>query len=228
MKADRAVLAHVLPFGVWVGIMSLPIEAVAWRYAAQTLVTAACLGWLRPWRYYPRCGVHLLPVAFLIGTSVCGLWILPESAWMQRFPLVQDTYLKYAVFPLGMITGYEATSPYAPEQCGWPLALVRLAGSAVVIAAAEEFFWRGLVMRWLVGRDFLRVSPRAVGMTMLGLTACLFAVEHDRWLVGMAAGWAYGLLYGRSGDIWAAVWAHMVTNFLLGLYVLATASYAFW
>ncbi len=35
------------------------------------------------------------------------------------------------------------------------------------------------------------------------------------------------LLLGTR-DIWAAILAHCVTNFLLGLYVLLTSSYQFW
>jgi CAAX prenyl protease-like protein len=228
MKIDRALLAHILPFVAWVAIMSLPIGAPAWRYALQTLAGAACLIWLKPWRYYRPVEIRRLPAALLVGLAVGVLWVLPESGWMLRFPFAHDLYLRYGVRPLGVITGYELLSPYAPEHCGWPLALVRLTGSAVVIAAAEEFFWRGFILRWLVSRDFLRVDPRAVKMGLFLLTALLFGLEHDRWLAGTVAGLAYGALYVRTNDLGLAVFAHMVTNYLLGLYVLATASYCFW
>ena len=208
--------------------MSVPVTGLAWRYTVQTLASAVLLGWLKPWRYYAPVQIRNLPLAFAMGVVVCFVWILPESSWMLRFPYLHDLYLMYGVRPLGEITGYEATSPYAPEQCGWVLSLVRLVGSAVVIATAEEFFWRGFLYRWFISREFQKVDPGKVQLGLFVLAAFLFGLEHDRWLVGAIAGLAYGWLYVRTRDIWAAVFAHVVTNFLLGLYVLATASYYFW
>jgi CAAX prenyl protease-like protein len=227
-EAWYALRAHALPFIGWVGVMSLPFPPPAWRYALQAVVCVALLCALRPWRYYPAPVIRHLPLALLVGIGVCVVWVLPESPWMFRFPYAHDLYLKYGVRPLGVITGMEAVSPYAPEQCGWILSLVRLAASAVVIATAEEFFWRGFIYRWLVSTEFIRVEAGHLKGGMFVLTAFLFGLEHNRWLVGLMAGLAYGALYLRTRDIWAAVAAHMVTNFLLGLYVLAAGAYCFW
>lgn len=227
--ADRRPLwAHLAPFLFWVGIMSLPISPPAWRYALQSAAGAACLVWFRPWRYYAPPRIGALPLAFVVGLAVCAVWVLPESPWMLRFPYAHDLYLKYGVRPIGVIAGAEAVSPYAPEIAGWGLALIRLAGSAAVIAVAEEFFWRGFLSRRLVAGSFLAVDPRTVRGSAFVLTALAFGLEHDRWLVGMIAGAAYGGLYARTRDIWAPVVAHMVTNFLLGLYVLSMGAYGFW
>ena len=56
----------------------------------------------------------------------------------------------------------------------------------------------------------------------------MFAVEHEQWFAGALAGIAYGWLYLRTRDIWAAAFAHVVTNYTLGWYVLTTQSYQFW
>ena len=56
----------------------------------------------------------------------------------------------------------------------------------------------------------------------------MFGLEHDRWLVGFVAGLIYGAFYVRTRDIWAVAFAHVVTNLLLGLYVLAWGEYTFW
>jgi CAAX prenyl protease-like protein len=58
--------------------------------------------------------------------------------------------------------------------------------------------------------------------------ALAFGFEHDRWLAGFLAGVIYGLVVIRTRDIWAACAAHVVTNFLLGVYVLARGAYGFW
>jgi CAAX prenyl protease-like protein len=227
-NAKRALWAHVLPFMAWIAIMSVSVGSPAWRYAIQAAASAVLFCVLKPWRYYPRVKIAQLPLALAVGVVVGVVWILPESPWMFNFPYAHDLYLKWGIRPLGVITGTEATSPYSPDQCGWGLTLLKLTGSALVIATAEEFFWRGFLYRWFVAREFLGVDPGRIHRAMFVITALLFGMEHDRWLVGTVAGFAYGWLYARTSNIWAAVFAHIVTNFLLGLYVLVTASYFFW
>ena len=89
--------------------------------------------------------------------------------------------------------------------------LVRLFGSAFVISVAEELFFR----RWLM---------RFAGFWWM---VALFAVEHDRWLVGAIAGVLYGWLALRKGLV-SAIVAHVTTNLALGLYVLETGKWQFW
>ncbi|MEI6516583.1 MAG: CAAX prenyl protease-related protein [bacterium] len=217
-------LRHVAPFLVWVAVMCLPLPDPAIQYAIQTVATLAILLMARPWRYYPSLSVELLPVSILTGMVVFVLWVLPESDWMRKFPALFDLYARYGIRGVAP----DGPSPYAPEQCGWALAVIRLAGSALVIAVAEEFFWRGFLMRWMKAQPFLGVSPRHIGWGFLLAGSCLFGLEHSRWLAGILAGLAYGLLYIRTGTLWTAIIAHIVTNYLLGLYVLATGAYQYW
>jgi CAAX prenyl protease-like protein len=222
----EAVWRHAAPFLVWVLVMCLPMQNQALRYAIQ--VGGGVIAFLvaRPWRYYSGLSVRWLPVSVLVGVGVFVCWVLPESPLIRRIPWLYDLYMSVAV--RGGAAPASGGSPYAPEQCGWVLAGVRLAGSAFVIAVIEEFFWRGFLMRWLRGHSFLSVFPRGMGWGILLTSSVLFGLEHSRWLMGVLAGLAYGLLYIRTGDLWAAVAAHITTNYLLGLYVLATGAYVFW
>ena len=225
---NRALWAHVLPFLAWVVIMSLAFTGAAKLYAIQAaLALTLFMGW-RPWTYYSPVAVRRFPLAVLIGALVCVIWILPETNWFSRFPWLQDLYLCWGVRPLGEITGTPLHSPYAPESCGWGLSLAKLAGSAFVIATLEEFFWRGFLYRWLAEREFTKVDPRAGHLMAFAIMVVLFGLEHDRWLAGMIAGAAYGAVYVFTRDLWAAVVAHVTTNLLLGLYVLAYGQYRFW
>ena len=97
-----------------------------------------------------------------------------------------------------------------------------------MIAVIEEFFWRGFLMRWMVKSDFISVDPLRITRLFLIISAVVFGLEHSRWFVGIVAGLAYGWLYCRKGDLVAVAVAHVTTNFLLGLYVLATGAYQFW
>ena len=217
-----------MPFAAWLVLMAAPGLPPAWNYALRTVVCLVLFMWLCPSRGYARLRIRNLPSAFLVGVAVFAVWVLPESPWMERWPALRDLYLRWAVLPLGTMPAPLTVFPFAPEVCGWLLALVRLAGSVLVIAPIEEFFWRGLVYRWLIGKEFTQIDLGTLRWPILLAVSVCFGLEHDRWLVGIMAGLAYGLLMIRTRDIWAAVAAHGVTNFLLGLYVLAMGAYRFW
>ena len=119
-------------------------------------------------------------------------------------------------------------SPFDPASCGWGLTLVRLLGSAFVIAVIEEFFWRGFLYRWIQSLDFLDIDPGKLHLGAFIGVAAIFGAEHREWLAGVVTGILYALLYIRTRDIWAACTAHVTTNLLLGVYVLATRNYLYW
>lgn len=219
---------HALPFVVWIAIMMLPGDPSGWRYAIRAALGAGVFLWCRPWEYYkpPRWSDALVGVP--VGIAVLLVWIGLETPWAERFPAVQEFYLRWFVLPVARLPESPATSPYAPSVCGWPLSLVRLAGSAFVIAVVEEFFWRGFLYRWLVDRNFLSVKLELFELQAFLLMVLFFGLEHDRWLAGMFAGAAYGGVILWRRNVWAAVFAHVLTNFLLGLWVLHANQYIFW
>ena len=219
---------HATPFLAWIALMPALDYSPGWIYAARTVLCIGLLFYFCPWRWYAPLNVKNLPLAFGVGLLVFAVWVFPESAWMSRFPVVQEWYLR-----LGTIWPWElpdpvTETPYAPEVCGWPLTIMRLMGSAVAIAVIEEFFWRGFLYRWLQASNFLKVDLGVFHLSSFVLMAVFFGLEHQRWFVGALAGVAYGLMLIKTRDIWAVAIAHGITNFVLGLYVLATGSYAFW
>ena len=229
MTGDERMAAwrHVAPFLVWVVVMSLPVTDLAIRYAIQAGAAVIVLAWVRPWRYYTAVSLRFQPWAVLVGAVVCAIWVLPESPWMRSYPGIQELYYRLAVRG-GDAVSPGGVNPYAPGQCGWWLTAVRLTGSAFVISLAEEYFWRGFLMRWMQGRPFTAINPGHVGWGVILVCSIVFGLEHSRWAAGIAAGLAYGLLYSRTRDLGAAITAHVTTNLLLGLYVLFTGAYAFW
>lgn len=207
--------ATVAPYLVWMALMML-LPATAVDYATRTACTAAALCFyiftVKPAApAWPR----TLTWGVLAGLAVGVLWVAPESF---------DWYRRYLIIGGGAAT---EPSPYDPAVCGWPLTLVRLAGSAFVIAAAEELFFRDFLYRWLQKRDWTSVDRRTFDLNAFLWMTALFALEHDRWLAGAAAGALYGLVYIRHG-LGAAVTAHVVTNLALGLYVIGRGEWGFW
>ncbi len=226
-----AVLAHTVPFLAWVALMlgfDVAGERAAWTYALRTVLVVALLAALRPWRWYPRPRTrHVLP-AIGTGVLVLGLWLLPFVGMRDGMPWLQELYLRFGVLPIGRLPIMHTRSVYAPAACGWPLTLVRLLGSAFVIAVAEEFFWRGFLYRRLQHGSFLRIPLGTFDREAFWTCALLFGLEHRELVAGIAAGAVYSLLLIRTRDIWAAILAHSTTNLLLGLYVLRYDAYGFW
>lgn len=221
--------AHVAPFIAWLFLMQMLGDPAGWKYAARS---AACLGlflFLRPWQWYPRFSLKNLPIAVAVGVGVFVAWVIGEAAWtVNHAPAVHEAYVKWGVMPFGALREPVTSLPYDPAVCGWALSIVRILGSAFVIAPIEEFFWRGFAYRWAMGGNFLEQDAGRFVFFPFALVALVFGFEHAEWLAGIVAGIAYGWLYLKTRDIWAASIAHIVTNLLLGIYVLATGSYQFW
>lgn len=192
--------ASILPYAVWMAMMLL-LPPTSECYAARTLVTAVllvpCLVYLERHHGVIHRNRTLMPE--LGWGVVVGLGVL--AVWL--LPEQYDWYHRWFVY------GEGGTSAVAESDIA--LKIARLLGSAFVISVAEEMFFR----RWLM---------RFAGFWWM---VALFAVEHDRWLVGAIAGVMYGWLAVRKGLLSAMI-AHVTTNLLLGLYVLETGRWQLW
>jgi uncharacterized protein len=217
-------VARALPFAVFIGLMAVEPWLAAqlagvidprWLYGIRAGLVAGLL-----FVFWPsfteltaahRPSVQEIWLALAAGLLVLGIWLLLDSG----------------IFVLGQSgSGFE---PHAADgSIDWSLALMRLAGSALVVPLMEELFWRSLVMRWLEEADFLAVDPARIGLRAVLLSSIVFGLEHSQWVAGMLAGLVYGWLYVRSGNLWVAIAAHAVTNAGLGVWVLATGAWYFW
>lgn len=228
-SVERPTIAHVIPFVAWLFIAHFLGDPDGWKYAVRSAVCLGLLFWLRPWQWYPRIEWKNVPLALAVGVGVFVMWVIGETTWLQRVaPGIHALYGKWAVMPLGEMREPLTEFPYSPEQTGWPLTLVRLAGSSLVIGVIEEFFWRGWLYRWMLGRNFLKVDPATRDRFVFVAVALVFGLEHTEWLAGWITGLVYCWLYVRTRDIWAAALAHALTNALLGWYVIQTGAYWYW
>lgn len=220
---------HALPFIAWLVLMMGFGHDPTTGYLLRTVLGLGLLFYLAPWRWYTPLNPKNLPAALGVGVAVFFIWIGMESFWVEStLPGLNLLYERIAILPPWSLPEPLEETPYAPEVCGWWMTGIRLFGSAVVIAIIEEFFWRGFVYRWMMGGNFLRIPLEKLHWPTLLIVSVVFASAHNRWLVAIITGVLYGLLVIRTRDIWAACVAHGVTNFLLGLYVLAYGRYEFW
>ena len=192
----------VAPYAAWMVLMAaLPSTASA--YGIRTGVTAALLAALVACRFGEiRSRLpHLLSPSSCLAGLLVGLAVF--AVWILPEQFDWPWYRRFCIIGEG--------GTNAVAEAGAALIALRLFGSAFVISVAEELFFR----KWLVG------FAGFWGMVFL------FAIEHDRWLVGAIAGFVYGVLYLRRG-LGAAIVAHAVTNLVLGLWVLRTGQWQFW
>ncbi len=219
--ARHPALPFVLPFAVL--MVALAAESIVTSLAsldARVLyplrmgLGAAMLAWAltRSWRR-----AHALPgvggwvAAGLVGGAVFAAWIGLDVPWAR----------------LGEGSAYDPYSGLS-GSLGDALVVARLAGAVLVAPLAEELFFRGYLMRVLVGGDFRAVQPRAVPWGMVGLQAGVFALAHTEVLAGFVAGLAYGALYRATGRLRLVVAAHALTNALLGAWVLRYGAWHLW
>lgn len=227
---DAATRALVLPYALWIAAIALTLciggyMTPAYVYAFKTVLCGFLLLALRPWRYASCAQTPgAVTAGALFGVVVLILWVLPE---MLPWPGITEWYRRWLVMMPGTLPDYSASWCYA-WQNGPALAVIKLIGSAFVIAPAEEFFFRGWLMRWLTQHDWKALPLRSVSRQAFWVTALVFAFEHDRYLVGLLAGLVYGALAVRTDSLRASVVAHVITNLLLGLYVLTAGDYSFW
>lgn len=222
----RGMVRHIAPFAAWLLVMALPWPRAEWRYALQTAAGIAAIMAFRPWRDYPSINWRAAPLALAAGLGVLAIWIWPEAYLRDAGGGLTEFYLRFGVRPWGVFPKPGGAGTW--ETAGLVFIGIRLIGSAFVIAAIEEFFWRGLVLRALATRDYRQAALSPIPWLALAVSACFFGLEHGRWAVGIVTGLIYGAVYLRTRDIWAAVIAHVTTNLGLSIYILAGGNRIFW
>lgn len=117
----------------------------------------------------------------------------------------------------------------APETAGSTAAapdpfwiICRLLGTVLLVPVIEELFFRAYVLERIAGGPAAAPWRPLAGLVVSSL---LFAALHDRWLAGLLAGAAFGLLYLRSRQPGGAVQAHMLANAIIAAVALATMNY---
>ena len=245
----KAVLAHVIPFAMWLTMM-VWFDDPTWSYMARSIGGLILLAIFRPWRWYPKLNLKNIPVAIGVGIFIGVVWVGLETPWMvDNAPGVTEWYDRLFVDLMkpfktrelydignGIMAPYEVIQEgehaglhvYDPKASGLLIFAVHMLGTSVFIAIIEEFFYRGFLYRWMQGSPFFRIDAGNLHWPMLMLISLFFSVSHFEWGAAIICGVCYGLLYIKTRDIWASIIAHGTTNFLLGLYVIKYDAYQFW
>jgi len=205
--APNVVPFILLAFCIYLGPL-LAISKAA-LYPLQTIVIAASL--IYYWKVYRQEIRFALDwTAMITGVFVFFIWVLPEGLYPQ--------------------IGHSEFNPYdlAEGEKVFLLIAFRLFGAAIVIPLVEELFWRSFALRFLVKTEFKEVPLGYFNWFSFGMVSLSFGFAHHRWLPGIIAGVVYAAVLYRSKNLFSPILAHAVTNFLLGVYVIATGKWYFW
>ena len=206
----------IAPYAAWMALMAV-LPATATAYAVRTAATAAMLvvGWRQgletlDLRRETRLPSNVLSPLKSFASRLSSSLLPGLAVGLAVFVLwIRPEQFDWAWYRKWCIIGEGGTQAVAEASAA--MIAIRLIGSAFVISVAEELFFR----KWLIG---------FAGFWWM---VALFAIEHDRWLVGAIAGVVYGFLYLRRG-LFAAIIAHATTNLVLGLWVIRSGQWQFW
>ncbi|WP_272699610.1 CAAX prenyl protease-related protein [Desulfovibrio sp. Fe33] len=218
-------LARILPFCLYMAFIAVPeigMRSGLFEISADT-------------------GASLYPLKI----ALVGLSLLLLRKWYNEMRLADLKRAGHTALSVGLgavifILWINLDQPFAttgapqgfdPNIFGdmrLPMIAARLFGAAVIVPIMEELFWRSFLTRYLVNKDFTAVRHGTFTVFTFVSTSILFGLEHHLWLAGILAGAAYNFLYMRTGSIMQCTLSHGVTNFLLGIYVIATGQWLFW
>jgi CAAX prenyl protease-like protein len=162
---------------------------------------------------------HLAPT-LLIGLAVFAIWIAPD--------LLFKGYRHYWLFDNALVPK-AATTLSIDGVMSRPVLALRMIRAVVIVPIVEELFWRAWLMRWIIDQNFESIPLGKYTAISFWTVAVLFASEHGPyWDVGLAAGIIYNWWMVRTRSLGDLILAHAVTNFSLGLYVIATGKWEYW
>ena len=214
-------IRYIAPFATILVFLALwPKLAIdpGWSWPVAVIVTGAVcfVSWppelsLIPFRW---------PTSIAIGAAVFFLWIAPDVLFPH--------YRSSIVFSNQILGRVHSSLPPEALHSAWVLAW-RTGRAVLIVPIAEELFWRGWLLRWLINADFQKVPIGAYSPFAFWVTAALFASEHGPyWDVGLVTGVIYNWWMIRSKSVASCVLMHALTNGLLSAYVIAYNQWQYW
>ena len=188
-------------------------------YAMKAAVVALLVAFFHS--AIPKWNRQGMTLALIFGTLGCPIWIGLD--WLQNeiAPVIQLNFMT------SERTGFSPTlHPLTVETLGF--LVVRMIGLVLLVPLIEEIFWRGFLARYLIDESFEGVAHGKYTLVSGLFTTVAFAAVHPEILSAIVWGAGVHWIWVRTGNLWACIVAHAMTNALLGGYVLSTGSWHLW
>lgn len=191
---------------------SMAVDAASADFRAWYPVGVfATAGALWAFRHQYR-GMNLRPtwMSICVGVGVFILWVLivPKSEAAGD----------------ALLGGIAALSPV--QAAIW--IAFRIVGCVITVPIAEELAFRGYLLGKLARSSLDSVPATRFTWLSFAVSSLLFGLLHSNWLAGAVAGAGFAMAYYCRGRIIDAIAAHMVSNALIVLAVLAFKRWDLW
>lgn len=212
---------YVAPFAVFMALLALgsvwPLTGSADQLVRILILIAVIWAVSRPVLHFK---VRNWFGTLGIGVLIFVLWIVPD--------LLYPGYRQLWLFD-NSVVGTIHSSLSAAEKNDMAVLVLRTFRASVLVPILEELFWRGWLMRWLMGPDFRAVPLGAYSATSFWVVAVLFASEHGPyWDVGLVAGILFNYWMVRTKSLGDLILSHAVANLCLSVYVIAAEKWEYW
>jgi CAAX prenyl protease-like protein len=124
--------------------------------------------------------------------------------------------------------GFDPFSELSRPAMAYGFVAMRLIGLVVLVPIAEELFWRGFLLRWVISPTWHKVQLGAFTFRSFFIVTVLFVAVHPEWLAAAVYCTLMNILLYWKKDLWSCVVAHGVSNLMLAIYVMATNSWWLW
>jgi CAAX prenyl protease-like protein len=193
-------------------------------YTLKIALVICTMAWLsRGYRQFP---FRLLPLA--LGTGAVGgvIWIGLSRLQAERSIIDALGLGEWANY--GARTGYDPLTHFADRPLvAYGFLAVRFVGLALVVPVIEEFLLRGFVMRFVQKAEWWEVPFGTLSAGAVAAGTILPVLTHPvTELLAVVTWFSLGTwLMWRTRNIWDCVAAHAVTNFMLGVWVVASGDW---
>ena len=108
------------------------------------------------------------------------------------------------------------------------LTFTRIAGASLMVPLFEELFSRSALTRFCVAEKYKEVPIGYYTKKSFLIAIGFFILSHPWWFVALIWGGLIFFLYYYKKSLPLCIFAHGVSNLILGLYVVATGNYYLW
>lgn len=180
------------------------------------MTLAAMLVAMRSYRQFPW---KVTRWAVLVGVAGTVVWVGLTD--LQRiFGWTFGSVERSAFNPLAELADRPAWA--------YTFLAIRFIGLVVIVPVIEEFFLRGFLMRFVTAAEWWKLPIGQVSMTAVVVGSVVPALMHPGEFVAALVWFTLVTwLMVRTRNIWDCVFAHALTNLLLGCYVLPTGKWYF-
>jgi CAAX prenyl protease-like protein len=195
-------------------------------YTVKIALTLAAMIFVLPgYRQFP---FRITVLAIVVGVVGVVLWIGICSLRLEHHllaPIGLDKFVglgnRPAFNPLEVLA---ATPAWA-----YTFLVIRFIGLALVVPIIEEFFLRGFLMRYVIRDEWWNVPFGTLTRAAAIIGTVVPVLMHPAEILAAAVWFSLVTwLMWRTRNIWDCVAAHLVTNLLLGVYVVTQHQWQLW